>query len=124
MAGRDLSGRTLSEGKFVIREKLGNGGYADVYRCDEPLLEREVVVKVLHETKWRSDEAQKRFKREARLASLLDHPYAAHVYASGIERSIEGDDDLAWIAMELVQGVTLRCRSRFTSRSSTPSPRL
>jgi serine/threonine protein kinase len=44
-----------------------------------------------------------RFLREARLASRLDHPYAAHVYAFGIEEQ----DGLLWIAMERVRGVTL-----------------
>jgi serine/threonine-protein kinase len=44
-----------------------------------------------------------RFLREARLASRLDHPYAAHVYAFGIEEQ----DKLLWIAMERVQGITL-----------------
>jgi serine/threonine protein kinase len=42
--------------------------------------------------------------REAQLASRLDHPYAAHVYAFGAE----DEDGLPWIAMELVHGVTLR----------------
>jgi WD40 repeat protein/serine/threonine protein kinase len=110
MAGRDLFGQTLNQGKLVIRERIGTGGYADIYRCDEPLLKREVVVKVLRETKWRSAEARERFEREAQLSSLVDHPYAAHVYACGVERPIEGDKDLAWIAMELVQGVTLKSR--------------
>jgi WD40 repeat protein len=42
--------------------------------------------------------------REAQLASRLDHPYAAHVYAFGAEEA----DGLLWIAMELVEGITLR----------------
>src|SRR5262249_43625037 len=78
------------------------GGYAAVYRGEEPLLQREVVVKVLHER--RSDsESRERFLREARLASQLDHPYATHIYAYG------GEDQgrLLWIAMELVRGVPL-----------------
>jgi hypothetical protein len=44
-----------------------------------------------------------RFLREARLASRLDHPYAAHVYAFGVEK----EDGLLWIAMEMVHGTTL-----------------
>src|ERR1700755_1402404 len=107
MAYRDLSGRTLGQGKFVIREKIGTGGYADVYRGEEPLLKREVVIKVLHGSKLNDSEAQKRFKREAELASLLDHPCAAHIYAYGIDPQVDDDDEIAWIAMELVRGVTL-----------------
>ncbi|MBC7976434.1 MAG: protein kinase [Myxococcales bacterium] len=105
MADRDLSGRTL--GEFVLREKIGAGGHGAVYRCDQPLLKRSVVVKVLHERQWRSPVAQERFLREAQLASRLDHPHAAHVYAFGVENGIGPDDGLVWIAMELVQGVTL-----------------
>jgi WD40 repeat protein/serine/threonine protein kinase len=95
-----LSGRKL--GDFVLREPIGEGGCAVVYRCEQPQLRRSAVVKVLHERGQRSDAALDRFRREAQLASQLDHPYAAHVYAFGDE-----DDGLFWIAMELVQGTAL-----------------
>jgi WD40 repeat protein/serine/threonine protein kinase len=101
MRERDLSGRVL--GEFILRDQIGRGGYGAVYRGEQLGLDRAVVVKVLHE--WRDDEVSRgRFLREAKLASKLQHPYAAHVYASGIDH----DDDLPWIAMELVQGVSLR----------------
>jgi serine/threonine-protein kinase len=96
-----LVGRQL--GDFVLRERIGQGGFATVYKCDQPLLGREAVVKVLHARLSASDIVLQRFMREARLASRLDHPYAAHVYAFGVER----DDGLAWIAMELVHGTSL-----------------
>ena len=99
MSARDLSGRRL--GQFVLREQIGKGGYGVVYRAEQPLLGRDVVVKVLH-TRRRDDVAEARFRREAQLASRLDHPYAAHVYDFGVE-----DDGVLWIAMELVHGVTL-----------------
>jgi len=73
-----------------------------VYRCEQPLLGREAVIKVLHQRLRGDDVALRRFMREALLASRLDHPYAAHVYAFGIE-----PDGLFWIAMELVQGTPL-----------------
>src|SRR6185503_17112518 len=101
MADRDLCGRTL--GDFVLREQIGEGGCGTVYRCTQRQLERDAVVKVLREPRRRNDDAPLRFLREAQLASRLDHPYAAHVYAFGVER----DDGLRWIAMELVQGITL-----------------
>jgi len=99
MEDRDLSGRVL--GEFILREQIGKGGYGAVYRAEQLRLERDVVVKVLHE--WRGDEVSRvRFLREAKLVSRLTHHYAAHVYASGVDR----DEDLLWIAMELVQGVS------------------
>src|ERR1041384_3161461 len=97
----DLAGRQL--GEFILREQIGEGGYAVVYRGEQPGLKRHVVVKVLHARGQRSDAALERFQREARLASRLDHPYAAHIYAFGTEH-----DGLLWIAMELVDGITLR----------------
>ncbi|HET7503441.1 MAG TPA: serine/threonine-protein kinase, partial [Kofleriaceae bacterium] len=97
----DLRGRTV--GEFVLRERIGRGGFGAVYRCEQPLLGREAVVKVLHRKLRHNDVVVQRFLREAQLASRLDHPYAAHVYAFGIEHA----DGLFWIAMERVQGTTL-----------------
>jgi len=67
------------------------------------MLGREAVIKVLHNRLRSSDVVLQRFLREARLASRLDHPYAAHVYAFGVEE----EDGLAWIAMEFVHGTSL-----------------
>ncbi|MBZ0238367.1 MAG: serine/threonine protein kinase [Deltaproteobacteria bacterium] len=100
-ASDDFIGRVV--GGFVLRERIGEGGFGAVYRCDQPLLGRQAVVKVLHRALRANEVMIQRFLREARLASRLDHPYAAHVYAFGVEES----DGLLWIAMELVDGVPL-----------------
>ncbi len=106
MADRDLdlAGRTL--GDYLLRAKIGEGGSGVVYRAEQTSPSREVVVKVLHGKKIEKGASVERFLREAELASQLDHPYAAHVYASGVEED-EEDQQLWWIAMELVKGVTL-----------------
>jgi WD40 repeat protein/serine/threonine protein kinase len=97
----ELCGRTV--GEFVLRERIGEGAYGAVYRCEQPLLGREAVIKVLH-GRYRTKQVMiQRFLREARLASRLDHPYAAHVYAFGVEK----EDGLLWIAMEMVHGTPL-----------------
>ena len=102
MVDRDeLYGRTI--GEFVLRERIGEGGFGAVYRCEQPALGREAVIKVLHQRLRGNDVVRQRFLREAQLASRLDHPYAAHVYAFGVERL----DGLFWIAMEMVHGTTL-----------------
>src|SRR5215218_3373324 len=102
MAVRDeLCGRTV--GEFVLRERIGEGAFGAVYRCEQPLLGREAVVKVLHGRLRTRPVMIQRFLREARLASRLDHPFAAHVYAFGVEK----DDGLLWIAMEMVHGTPL-----------------
>ena len=100
-ADRSLFGRRV--GRFVIQELIGKGGCGAVYRCEQPVLERDVVIKVLHEERQANDGALDRFLREAKLASRLDHPYAAHVYDFGVDP----EDQLMWLAMELVRGVTL-----------------
>ena len=79
----DLCGRTLRG--FVVREKLADGGYGTLYRCSQPLLKRDVVIKVLRKPQRGKEVAEERFVREAQLASRLDHPYAAHVYDFGVE---------------------------------------
>jgi WD40 repeat protein len=61
-----------------------------------------VAIKVLHQRMKDNAAAKRRFLQEARLASTLDHPYAAHIYSFGVECA----DGLVWIAMELVQGIT------------------
>src|ERR1700690_2360177 len=93
-----MIGRTL--GDFIVRERIGEGGFGVVYRAEQPLLGRETVVKV--STAAGTKEYVDRFLREARLASRIDHPYAAHIYAFGSEA-----DGTLWTAMELVRGVAL-----------------
>src|SRR5689334_17364022 len=102
---RDVERGQLSErmlGEFVLRELVGAGGFGDIYLAEQQTLRRDAVVKVL-----RADAALEgrveEFLREAKLASQLDHPYAAHVYAFGAE-----PDGVCWIAMELVRGASLR----------------
>jgi WD40 repeat protein/serine/threonine protein kinase len=101
MADRDLRGRKL--GEFVLGEPIGTGGNGTAWRGAQPSLKRDVVVKVLHEKRQSNDVMQGRFLREAQLASRLDHPYAVHIYDFGVE----DEDGLLWLAMELVQGITL-----------------
>jgi WD40 repeat protein len=95
-----LLGRVL--GKFTILERLGRGGSGEVFRAEQAQLGRSAVIKVLRSDLAPSPHRVERFLREARLASTLDHPYAAHIYAFGAE-----PDGLLWIAMEHVRGTTL-----------------
>ena len=87
-------------GGFRLAGLIGEGGFGQVFRADQETLGREAVVKVRRDPT--SSRGVDRFLQEARLASRLDHPYAAHVYAFGAE-----PDGLLWIAMELVRGTPL-----------------
>jgi len=88
-------------GDIVVCERINEGGHGVVYRGEQRLLGRNVAIKVLHQRMKDNAVAKRRFMQEARLASHLDHPYAAHVYSFGVEC----EDGLVWIAMELVQGI-------------------
>jgi WD40 repeat protein/serine/threonine protein kinase len=97
----DVVGRIL--GEFTLAEKIGQGAFGAVYRAMQTSLGREAVVKILApKSGGAGATAKRRFLREARLASKLDHPYAAHIYAFGAE-----EDGTLWIAMELVRGTAL-----------------
>jgi WD40 repeat protein/serine/threonine protein kinase len=96
----DLIGRKL--GDFVVREKIAEGGLGMVFRAEQASLGRQVVIKVPFSKNGPTERLLRRFIHEAQLASRLDHPYAAHVYAFGNE-----PDGLMWIAMELVKGTPL-----------------
>jgi len=97
---------TLSAGKSVDRyevtARISAGGMGEVYRARDPLLERELVLKVLPQRAQFHSDALERFVREARAASALNHPNIVTIYAIG---EAEGHH---FIAMELVRGRTLR----------------
>jgi WD40 repeat protein/serine/threonine protein kinase len=80
---------------------MAEGSFGAIYRAEQVGLRRQAVVKLLS-SHIADRTMQLRFLREARLASALDHPYAAHIYAFGVE-----PDGLLWIAMELVRGAPL-----------------
>jgi formylglycine-generating enzyme required for sulfatase activity/dienelactone hydrolase len=91
-------------GRFEVRALLGAGGMGEVYRAFDHDLEREVAIKVLHDGSGESGQRTRRFVQEAKAASGLHHPNIAHVYEIG------SHDDLRFIAMEMVEGETLRKR--------------
>jgi formylglycine-generating enzyme required for sulfatase activity/tRNA A-37 threonylcarbamoyl transferase component Bud32 len=91
-------------GRYEVRGSLGAGGMGEVYLAYDPELEREVAVKILRDSVDDSAARVRRFVQEAKAASALNHPNVAHVYEIGSQ------DDLRFIAMEKVEGETLRQR--------------
>jgi serine/threonine protein kinase len=93
----------LNIGRYRILYRLGGGGSSEVYAAEDTLLHRKVALKLLRFSD--ADERQSRhFEREARSASLLNHPNAVTVFDVG------RDGDVQYIATELVDGETLRQR--------------
>src|SRR5207249_954497 len=99
-----LAGQTLSH--YEIQAKLGEGGMGIVYRAFDTQLLRPVAVKVLSPSALADPESNRRFLREARAASGLNHPHIAHVYEIGEAGSVR------FIVMEHIEGRTLAAMIR------------
>jgi serine/threonine-protein kinase len=87
---------------YRIVSKIGAGGMGEVYLAQDTKLDRKVALKILPADLATNKDRMRRFEREAKSAAALNHPNIAHIYEIG-----EGDGT-NFIAMEFIDGVTLR----------------
>ncbi len=92
------AGRTI--GNYKVVDRIGEGGMGTVYQAVDPRLGRTVALKVISRLGGAADE-KRRFFREAKAASALNHPNIVTIY------EYDSDHEVDFIAMEYIRGATL-----------------
>lgn len=90
------------DGRYEIREIIGVGGMAVVYKAYDNIDDRIVAVKILKDEFLANEEFRRRFKNESKAIAVLSHPNIVKVY------DVSYGDRLQYIVMEYVEGITLK----------------
>ena len=93
-----------SFGRYLVTRRLGRGGMAEVYAANDPLLNRQVAIKVIYAHLASQEGFDQRFRREAQLVASLRHPHIVQLYDFGIE------NEQPFMVMEYLNGGTLQDR--------------
>lgn len=107
-------------GRYIIKERIGRGGMAEVYRAFDTNLDREVAIKVMYAYLSDDPTFKERFEREAKFVASFNHPHIVKVYDFD---SIEiGGERVYYMVMPYLPGKTLRevvqeCSANKTSLS-------
>ncbi len=90
------------DGRYEIREIVGEGGMARVYKAFDNQENRMVAIKILKEEFLSNDEFLRRFKNESKAIAMLSHPNIVNVY------DVSFGDLIQYIVMEYIEGITLK----------------
>jgi serine/threonine-protein kinase len=94
-------------GQYRVLQKLGEGGFGAAYLAEQLGIGRKSVIKVLHRHLLGTNEAVRRFEREAKVLAALDHHHIVRIYNSGVL-----DDGRLFVAMEYGGDTTLEAEIR------------
>jgi Tol biopolymer transport system component/predicted Ser/Thr protein kinase len=93
-------------GSYEVIAQIGVGGMGEVYRAIDTKLGRQVAIKTLPSELMQDTDRRARFEREAKLLAALNHPHIAAIYG------LDEHEGTRFIAMELIEGVTLEATLR------------
>ncbi len=102
--------------RYELQERLGRGGMAEVWRAFDTQLQRHVAIKILHADLQNDPSFISRFEREAQLIASLHHPNIVQIFDFRAARSPQGDETIAYMVMDYVEGTTLAHYLHATSR--------
>ena len=90
------------DGRYEIKEIIGVGGMANVYKAYDSIDDRAVAVKILRDEHMENDELLRRFRNESKAIAVLSHPNIVKVY------DVSFNEDIQYIVMEHIDGITLK----------------
>ena len=116
-------------GRYEVRLQIGAGGMGEVYLAQDTKLDRKVALKILPADITANQDRMRRFIQEAKAAAALNHPNIAHIYEigsspavrDGAQPDVSKDKEIHFIAMEFIDGQTLR---QYTHGRQTDLPKL
>lgn len=94
----------MTIGQYTLLEQIGTGGMATVYKARQSKLDRDVAVKVMHQTFMADPAFLSRFEREARIVARLDHPNIVPIY------DYDHINNVPYLVMKHISGKTLKRR--------------
>src|SRR5690348_10994148 len=110
-------------GKYELRERLGQGGMAEVWKAFDTQLKRYVAIKILHSKLLEDPNFVTRFELEAQLIASLHHPNIVQIHDFQVSRPPESNTTIAYMVMAYIEGETLaRYIGHTSAQGKIPSP--
>src|SRR5579863_1296450 len=94
-------------GKYELRQCLGRGGMAEVWKALDTQLQRYVAIKILHADLQADPDFMTRFAREGRVVASLHHPNIVQIYDFQVPQPSSSREDIAYMVMDYIEGETL-----------------